>query len=66
MSVGRRASPNAGIPAAIAPDITSTIWRPSAARRQIVGELDERGFVELARRLRDRRRPDLHDRDPGT
>ena len=50
MSVGRCVSPSAGMPAAIAPDITSTTCVPGRARgRDVGGELGERGVVELAR-----------------
>ena len=50
MSVGRLVSPSAGMPAAIAPDITSTMRARRARGGEVVGELHERGLVELARR----------------
>ena len=64
MSVGRVVRPNAGMPAAIAPDITNTTRRPAArARREVVGELHQRGLIELARGRGDRRRADLDHGD---
>ena len=49
MSVGRVVSPSAGMPAAIAPDSTSTTrWPSPRARGEVAAQLDQRGVVELA------------------